>query len=119
MRMPCSANGVRGWLAGFGSRPVVLSSPHTVSECLDRLAGVTAQRGQVSWYLDPKTAGCPGPRFRGEAGPQRIWVARFADVAGRDSFAPWLNARLEPAAGGGTELRRVMSVEVAARWVRA
>lgn len=31
-------------------------------------------------------------------------MARWAEVTGRNSSAPWLDARLEPAAGGGARL---------------
>jgi hypothetical protein len=99
-----SAARVRKWFAGFRSRPVMLSSPHPVSECLRRLAAVTTQRGSTSWYLDPRNASRPDPRLRGDVGPSRISVARFEDAAGRNSYAPWLDARLESAAGGGTTL---------------
>lgn len=97
------ANG-KSWLARFGCRPVVFSSPHPGSECLQRLARVTTRRGFISWYTDPRNAGRPGPRLRGDAGPSRIFVAPFEDAAGRNSFAAWLDARLEPVAGGGTTL---------------
>jgi hypothetical protein len=42
-------------------------------------------------------------------------VARFADAAGRNSFAPWLDARLEPAAGGGTTLTGTIGLHPAVR----
>jgi hypothetical protein len=76
---------------------------------------VTTTRGMTSWYLDPRTAGRPEPRFRGDIGPARIFVARFAAAAGRDSFVPWLNARLEPAAGGGTTLAGTIGLHPAVR----
>ncbi len=100
--MPSSASPVRSWLTG--SRPVVLSSSYPASECLRRLAVVTTQRGFTSWYIDPRNAGRPSPRFRGDLGPSRVLVARFEDAAGRNSFAPWLDVRLEAAAAGGTTL---------------
>jgi hypothetical protein len=92
------------WCLGpAGGRPLaaggaVICGP--AGEYLRRLGMVTTTRGMTSWYLDPRTAGRPEPRFRGDTGPARIFVARFA-AAGRSSFAPWLDARLEPAAGGG------------------
>jgi hypothetical protein len=103
------------WPAGFRSRPVVLSCPHPDSECLRRLALVTTQRGTTSWYLDPRTAGRPDPRLRGDVGPSRLSVARFEDASGRNSFAPWLDARLEPDPGGGTTLRGRIGLHPAVR----
>src|SRR5258707_14528168 len=44
---------VRIWLGIFRRRLVVLSSPHPVSECLPRLAGVTTSRGPMTWVLEP------------------------------------------------------------------
>jgi len=90
------------WLAGFHSRPVALSSPHPTSECLQRLATVTTQRGASSLYFDHRSARRPEPRLRGNVGPSWICVARFKDATRRNSFAPWLDARLEPSAGAGT-----------------
>lgn len=94
----------RSWFAGFRSRPVVLSAPYPASECLQRLAMVTTQRGATSWYLDSRTVGCPEPRLRGNVSPSRIFVARWKDASGRNSFAPWLDVRLEPADGGRAAL---------------
>jgi hypothetical protein len=91
-----SATRVRSWFAGFGSRPVVLSSPYPASECLQRLAMVTSHRGST-WYLDPRNAVLRDPRFRGDAGPSWISLARFEDAVGRNSFVPWLQGRVEPA----------------------
>lgn len=65
---------------------------------------VTTHRGATSWYLDRRTVGRPTPRLRGDVGPSLVSVARFEDASGRGSFAPWLDVRLEPAAGGGTTL---------------
>jgi hypothetical protein len=90
------------WLAGFRSRPVTLSSPHPASECLQRLAAVTTQRGATSLYFGHRSAHRPRPRLRGYVGPWWISVARFEDAARRKSLAPWLDARTEPSAGGGT-----------------
>jgi hypothetical protein len=98
-----SATRTRSRFAGFGARPVMLSSPHPASECLRRLTMVTSHRGST-WYLDPRNAVLPDPRFRGDAGPSWISLARFEDAAGRNSFVPWLQGRLEPAAGGGTTI---------------
>ncbi len=97
-----SASGGRGRLAGFRPRSVVLSSPYPVSECRRRLAAVTTRRGSASWYLDPSTAGRAEPRFRGDAGSWLLSVTLFE--GGRNGFRPWLDGRLEPAAGGGTTL---------------
>jgi hypothetical protein len=89
------------WLAGFRSRPVTLSSPHPASECLQRLATVTTQRGAVSLYFGHRSAQRPQPRLLGYVGPWWISVARVEDAARRNSFAPWLDARTEPSSGGG------------------
>jgi hypothetical protein len=113
--MPGSAAGTWGRLTGAGFHLVVLSSVYPPGECLRRLGMVTTTRGMTSWYLDPRTAGRPEPRFRGDIGPSRIFVARFADAAGRNSFAPWLDARLEPAAGGGTTLAGTIGLHPAVR----
>lgn len=103
MRIPDSAAVVPGWFAGFRSRAVTLSSPHSPGEFLSRMAAVTTRQG-FSWYLAAKNVGAPDPRFRGDVGPSRILVARFDDTLGRNSFAPWLDTRAEPAADGGTIL---------------
>jgi len=110
----------RSWLASFRSRPVTLFSPHSGSECLRRLALVTTTRGETSWYLDPRTAGRPEPRLRGNVGPSglfvtRLSVARWKHAGG--SFAAWLDARLEPAAGEGTRLQGTIGLGPAARTV--
>jgi CHASE2 domain-containing sensor protein len=42
-------------------------------------------------------------------------VARFADVAGRNSFDPWLDARPEPAVGGGSTLTGTIGLHPAVR----
>jgi hypothetical protein len=110
-----SAAGRWGRVAGVRSQLVVLSSPYPPGECVRRLGTVTTKRGGTSWYLDPRTVGRPEPRLRGDAGPSRILVARFADAAGRNSFAPWLDARLEPAAGGGTTLTGTIGLHPAVR----
>lgn len=95
----------RRWLARFGSRPLSLSSPWPVEECLRRLSTVSERRGAASWYLSSRTVGCPEPRLRGEVGPSRILVAEWKAASGRNSFVPWLDARLEPDGEGGTTLR--------------
>lgn len=103
------------FVSRFRPRPVMLSSPHTDSECLRRLALATTQRTATSWYLDPRTAGRPEPRLRGDVGPSRIFVARFEDAQGRNSFAPWLDGRLEPTAGGGAALAGRIGLHPAVR----
>jgi hypothetical protein len=110
-----SAAGRWGRVAGVRFQLVVLSSAYPPGECLRRLGAVTTRRGGTSWYLDPRTAGRPEPRLRGDIGPSRILVARFADVAGRSSFAPWLDARLEPAAAGGTTVTGTIGLHPAMR----
>ena len=102
--MAGAAGGPWARLMGVRYCPVVLASPYPAGECLRRLAAVTTYRGAASWYLDTKTVGHPDPRFRGHISPSRIIVARWADARGRRGFAPWLDARLESAVGGGTTL---------------
>lgn len=102
MRILSSPTDEWNWPPGFRSRPVVLASPYPASECIQRLARVTAQRGATSWYFDHRSARPAEPRLRGYVGPSWISVAHFENVAGLNSFAPWLDARPEPSAGGGT-----------------
>jgi len=113
-----SAAGARGRGAAGRPGPVVLSSPYPVGECVQRMAAVTTRRGGTSWHLDPRTVGRPDPRFRGEVSASRILVARWAEVAGRNSFAPWLDARLEPAADGGARLTGTSGLHPAVRAFR-
>lgn len=106
-----------GWwerTLGTGLRPVVLSSPVPPGECLRRLTAVTDSRG-ASWYLGSRTADRPVPRLRGQAGPYGIFVARFPESSGRGSFTPWLDARLEPADGGGTRLTGMVGLHPSVR----
>jgi hypothetical protein len=122
--MPMAASVTRHWFAWLDGAPVVLSSPHPVSECARRLAAVTTDRGS-GWYLDARTAGQPDPRFRGTVSPAWISVARFAEAIRRNSFVPWLQGRMEPSADGGTRVvgrvgprpeLRVMLAVIAAVW---
>src|SRR6266436_2620413 len=57
----------------------------------------------------------PRQRLRTSRQPTRAWfcgtvssswisVARLADAAGRNSFVPWLEGRLEPSQDGGTSV---------------
>jgi hypothetical protein len=119
--MSASGTSVRGWVARFRPRPVVLSSPYPVGECLRRLAEVTTVRGPTAWYLDPKTALRPDPRLRGDLGPSGISVVRWPAARGRPhSFQPWLRVRPEPAAGGGTTLTGTIGItpeERAVLWI--
>jgi hypothetical protein len=80
-----------------------MSSPYPPEECLQRLGKVASARG-AGWYLDPKATGMPDPRLRGDIGQSGIHVARFRDTMGRNSFVPWLDARIEPGFGGGAVL---------------
>jgi hypothetical protein len=77
------------------SWPVELRAPHSPDECRRRLAQVTTTRSALSWHTDAANVKRPDPRLRGTIGPEWISVARWRDAAGRNSFAPWLNARLE------------------------
>jgi hypothetical protein len=89
----------RDLFAWLGRREVVLQLPHPLGECMSRLAKVTTDRGS-SWYLDSRTAMQPDPRFRGVVFGSSIRIARFSQAAGRNSFVPWLEGQIEPAAGG-------------------
>ncbi len=91
-------------LARLRRKPVVLDCPLPVAECLRRLEAVTSSRSYSSWHLNPANVGRPAPRFRGSVGGDRVLVAQFRDAGDRNSFAAWLEARLEPAAAGGTTL---------------
>ena len=95
---------VRVWLGKFRRRRVMLWSPLPVSGCVQRLAEVTTLRGPTTWYIDPRTAGRPEPRFRGQAGQSRIRLSRFSAGAGRNSFFAVLDVRPCPGADGGTAL---------------
>jgi hypothetical protein len=103
MRFPLPAR-ARGWLHDLAPRPVVLSCPYPVDECVRLLSVATTDRGRVSWYLDPRTAVQPEPRFFGKAGPSGVCLARHEDFDRRYSTPAWLSAQLEPAADGGTNL---------------
>jgi hypothetical protein len=95
----------RELFAAFDPRLVVVSSPHDPQECFRRLAKVTTDRGG-GWYLDPKTAMLPDPRFRGEVGSSWLRVARFRDASRRQGgLMAVLDASIEPVPGGGTTLR--------------
>jgi hypothetical protein len=103
-RITGAGNRARMWLGSFGRRPVTLSSPYPVAECLQRLAAVTTSRGRTMWHLDPRTAQRPDPFFKGELYPSRTRLARFAVTGGQNSFVAMLEVRLDPAADGGTAL---------------
>lgn len=102
--MASSDGRVRIWLGILRRHPLVLSSPHPASECLQRLTEVTTSRGPTTWYLDPRTVGRTEPRFRGEVSPSRIMLFRFTAGAGRDSFFSVLDVRPGQGADGGTTL---------------
>lgn len=95
----------RRWLARFRSRPVSLTSPYPVEECLQRLSAVSSQRGATSWYLSSRTVGRQDPRLLGYVEPSRIFVAEWTAASGRNSFVPWLDATLDPDGEGRTTLR--------------
>jgi hypothetical protein len=113
--MPASDYSVRELVAWRRPHLVTLSSPFPVGECLERLAAVTTRRTVASWYLDSRNALRADPRLRGEIGPARISVVRFADSGGRNSFLPRLDARLESDTGGGTTLTGTVGIRPEAR----
>lgn len=101
--------GERG--SAYRRRPVSLTSPHSPEECARRLAAVTSERGQ-SWYLSPHNAVRPDPRLRGHIAPAEVHLAGFADsLNARYHFPVWLEARMVPAAGGGTTLTGTVGPE--------
>ena len=103
---------VRSWSARTSPRPVVLSSPYPVEECLRRLAQVTTKRTTTSWYLDTKTTVLPNPRFWGDISPSGITIVEFEDASERAvSYSPQLCVRPEPAADGGTTLTGTIGME--------
>jgi hypothetical protein len=81
-----------------------MSSPHPQEECVRRLAAVTSQRGDVLWYLDPKTAQRPVPLLRGYTGKWSIQVADWEASRFRYNYPSRLEAELHAAPGGGTKL---------------
>jgi hypothetical protein len=99
-----SGRRARDWLASFGRRPLALSSPYPVAECLERLAPVTTPRGRTRWFIDPRTVGRPDPLFTGELYRSRTRLTRFAAAGGRNAPV-YLEVSLEPTADGGTALR--------------
>jgi hypothetical protein len=105
MRLLSSLAELRDWRVRFRPRPVVLSAPHPVGECLRRLALATAPHGTSTWYLDPMTLSGPHLRLRGDAQPSRIRVTRWRNTGGRIYLTAWLDAQLEPAGEEGTALR--------------
>jgi hypothetical protein len=103
-QMTGAGSRARIWLESFGRRPLALSSPYPVAECLQRLAAVTASRGPTRWYLDSRTALRPDPLFKGEFYQSRTRLTRFADMKGSRRSPVWLEVRLDPQAGEGTAL---------------
>jgi hypothetical protein len=103
-QMADAGSRTRIWLGSFGRRPLVLSSPYPVAECVQRLAAVTTSRGRTTWYLDPRTALRPDPLFKGELYPSRTRLARFVGAGSRNTFVAMLEVRLDPRADGGTVL---------------
>jgi hypothetical protein len=81
---------------------VVLSSPHPVSECVQRLARVTTDRRAADWYLHQWTLGRPDPRFRGEVDLSRAYLFRFS--RGRGRAVAVLDARPATTPDGGATL---------------
>ena len=83
------------WAERVTSQPIVLCAPHSLDECHRLLAELTTPQSALSWHLHSANAGRPDPRLRGTVEPGWISVARWREAAGRNSFAPWLDARLE------------------------
>ena len=94
----------RSWLGSFDRRPLLLSSPYPVAECLQRLAAVTSSRGPATWYLSSPTALLTPPLFKGELSRSRTRLRRFAGAGTRNSFLATLEVTLDPRADGGTAL---------------
>lgn len=119
MGMFAAGSGIRGWLVGLRPRPVVLSSTCPPSECTARLVTVTARHGLGAWYRDPQNYiyHRGDPRLMGTVDLYQISVSRYPEAAGRNSFAPLLQAQMEAAAGGGTTLRGSIGLHPAVRVV--
>jgi hypothetical protein len=86
----------------FGPIPVVFVSPLPQGECLERFRDTTERQGSL-WHLSGTNIGKKAPRFRGRADSE-LHIAQFEETLGRNSFVPFLDARIEPTPGGGTEI---------------
>jgi hypothetical protein len=104
MRTISAGSRATGWMRSFRPAEVALTSPYSPDECCHRLAEVTSARGFSSWHLDLRNTGRHEPVLRGDVSPSRFLVADFESASSRNSFAPWLDLRPEPDAGGGTVL---------------
>src|SRR5258708_3329006 len=94
---------IRKWLAGWPPRKVAIQSPLPASECLRRLAQATTPLRRTRSYFSLRFPKLAGPRFQGSVSQELIQVERDADVR-RGFYPAELNARLDPADGGGTLL---------------
>ena len=101
-----------GW---YSPIPVVMSSPHPQQECMRRLAAVTSMRGDVLWYLDPKTARRPDPLLHGYTGKWSIQVDDWEESRSQYGYPSLLEAELHPAPDGGTMLKGQVSPGLNAR----
>jgi hypothetical protein len=106
MRLLSVGTGIRRWLGGLRTQPVVLSSECPPGDCAARLVRVTAQRGLGVWYRDPQNYlyHRGDPRLLGTVDAGHVSVVHYPEGAGRNSFAPLLQGQLQPAADGGTTL---------------
>jgi hypothetical protein len=86
----------------FGPIPVVFVSPLSRGECQERFRDTTERQGSL-WYLTGANIGKKAPRFRGRADSE-LHIAQFEETLGRNSFVPFLDARLVPILDGGTEI---------------
>ena len=86
----------------FGPVPVAFVSPLSQGECQERFRDATERQGSL-WYLSGANIGKKAPRFRGRADSE-LHIAQFEETLGRNSFVPFLDARFDPAPGGGTQI---------------
>ena len=89
--------------AMFDPLPVLLISPLPKATCEERLSELTDNQ-RFPWYPRSQNVGKKAPILRGSV-EHGLYVARFDETLGRNSFAPYLDAQLEAVSDGGTEIR--------------
>ena len=89
--------------AMFDPLPVLLISPLPKTTCEERLSEVTDNQ-RFPWYPRSQNVGKRAPLLRGSV-EHGLYVARFDETLGRNSFVPYLDAQFEALSGGGTGIR--------------
>lgn len=89
--------------AMFDPLPVLLISPLPKHTCEERLSEVTDNQ-RFPWYPRSQNVGKKAPQLQGSV-EHGLYVARFDETLGRNSFVPYLDAQFEALSGGGTEIR--------------